>query len=138
MAVPAAAGGARHARRDAAQLQPHFGRAGRLARVAAAEDHVLHAVAAQALGALLAEHPGQRVDDVALAAAVRPDDGGDALFEGQLGPIGKALEAGDFETLQPHEQFRSLPVGDTNEKAASHERTRTHPAAEAAGSASKR
>ena len=91
-----------HARRDAAQPQPHFGGGRRLARVAAVEDHVLHAVAAQALRALLAEHPGDRVDDVALAAAVGADDGGDARVEGELGAVGKALEAGDFETIQPH------------------------------------
>jgi hypothetical protein len=37
-----------------AQAEPDFGRSGRLARVGSAEDHVLHLVAAQALGALLA------------------------------------------------------------------------------------
>jgi hypothetical protein len=84
------------------QLQLHLGGAGRLPRIAAAEDDVLHPIAAQALRALLAEHPGERVHDVALAAAVRPHDGGDAVVEGQLGTVGKALEAGDFETLQPH------------------------------------
>ena len=40
----------------------------------AGEDDVFHLAAAQRLGALLAEHPGDRVDDVALARAVRPDD----------------------------------------------------------------
>ena len=90
---------ARHARGDAAQPQADFRGAGRLARIAAAENDVLHAIAAQALGALLAEHPGDRIDDVALAAAVRPDDGGDAGVEGELGPIRKALEAGNLETI---------------------------------------
>ena len=54
------------------------------------EDHVLHALAAQALGALLAEHPRDGVDDVALAAAVGADDGGDAGVEGELGAIGES------------------------------------------------
>ena len=51
--------------------QPHLGGAGRLSRVAAVEDDVFHPVAAQALGALLAEHPRDGVGDVALAASVR-------------------------------------------------------------------
>ena len=76
--------------------------AGWLAGVAASENHVLHAVAAQALRALLAEDPGQRVHDVALAATVGPDDGGDALVEGELGAIWKTLEADNLQTLKPH------------------------------------
>ena len=91
-----------HARRHAAELEAHFGGGGGPPRVAAAEDHVLHPLAAQALGALLAEHPGQRVDDVALPAAVRPDDRGDAGVEGELGSIRKALEAGNLQALQSH------------------------------------
>ena len=59
----------------AAEPQSHFGGRRRLSRVAAAEDDVLHLVAAQALGALLAHHPGDGVGDVALAAAVGSDDG---------------------------------------------------------------
>ena len=38
----------------------------------AIEDHVLHRIAAQRGGAALAQHPAHRVDDVRLAAAVRP------------------------------------------------------------------
>ena len=82
-----------------AQPQPHLGGAGGLARVAAVEDHVFHPVAAQALGALLAQHPGDGVGHVALAAPVRPDDGGDAAIEGQMRAIGERLEAGDFKLL---------------------------------------
>ena len=91
-----------------AELQPDLGGRRRLARVAAAENQVLHAVAAQAAGALLAEHPRQRVDDVALAAAVRADNRRHALLEGQLRAVGKALETRDFETLEPHEEPGSL------------------------------
>ena len=46
--------------------RPSGGAAGR-----AGEDHVLHLAAAQRLRALLAEHPGDGVDDVGLAGAVR-------------------------------------------------------------------
>jgi hypothetical protein len=55
-----------------------------------------HLVAAQALGALLAHHPRDRVGDVALAAPVGPDDRRDALVERELGPIGKRFEAVDL------------------------------------------
>ena len=89
-------------RHHAAQVEPDLGRGRRLAGVAAAEDHVLHPVAAQALGALLAEHPGDGVDDVALAAAVRADDGGHARVEPHVGAIGKALEAREFESFEAH------------------------------------
>src|SRR5262249_57218977 len=72
-----------HVLDDAAQSQPDLGGGRRLARVAAAEDHILHLVAAQALGALLAHHPGDGVGHVALAAAVRPDDRGHPFVEGE-------------------------------------------------------
>jgi hypothetical protein len=49
----------------------HLGAAERRARGRPGEDDVLHLAAAQRLGALLAEHPGDGVDDVALARAVR-------------------------------------------------------------------
>ena len=84
-------------RQHVAQPEAHFGGAGRLARVAAVEDDVLHPVAAQALRALLAEHPGDGVGHVALAAPVGSDDRGDAAIEGQVGPVGEGLEARNFE-----------------------------------------
>ncbi len=99
----------RDPRRDARQLQPDFRRAGRFPRIAASEDHVLHAIAAQALGALFPEHPRQRVDDVALAAAVRADDRGDTIVERQLGSIWKTLEPDNFQALKPH-AVQSLPM----------------------------
>ena len=80
----------------AAETQPDFGRRRRLPCVAAAEEHVFHPLAAQALGALLTHHPRDGVGDVALAAAVRPDDGGHALVEGQLRAIGKRFEPVDL------------------------------------------
>ena len=88
--------------RHAAQPERHFRRPGGLAGIAAAEDDVLHLVAAQALGALLAEHPGERVGDIALAAAIRTDDRGHAAVEGQLGAIGERLESRDFEAIETH------------------------------------
>jgi DNA-binding response OmpR family regulator len=86
-------------REESRQAEAHFSGRTRLARIAAAENHILHAVTAQALGALLAQHPGDRISDVALAAAVWPDDGRNAVVEGQLGPVRKRLEPVDMETF---------------------------------------
>jgi hypothetical protein len=86
----------RRRQRDATQPQLHLGGAGRLARVAAAEDDVFHLLAAQAPGALLPQHPGERVGDVALAAPVRADNGGHAVVEGKLRAIGEGLESGNL------------------------------------------
>ena len=74
----------------------------------AGEDDVLHLAAAQRLGALLAEHPGDRVDDVGLARAVRADDAGDARLEAQRGRRGEGLEALQREALEVHDS----PVAD--------------------------
>ena len=49
---------------DVAETETHFRSAGGLARIGAAEDDVFHLVAAQALGALLAEYPRQRIGHV--------------------------------------------------------------------------
>ena len=65
----------------------------------AVEDDVGHLAAAQALGRLLAEDPADRVDDVALARPVRPDDAGDARREVEPGLVGERLEADQFEAL---------------------------------------
>ena len=56
------------------------------------EDQVLHAAAAQGLGTLLAERPANRLGDIALAAAVRADDPGDAGQNSHSRLLGKRLE----------------------------------------------
>ncbi len=88
--------------RDVGEFQPHLRRRRRLARVAAVEEHVFHALAAQALRALLAEHPGDGVHHVALAAPVRPHDGGNARVEPELSTVRETLEAVDVESGQSH------------------------------------
>ena len=66
------------------------------------EDDLFHLGAAQQAGPLFAEYPTHGVGDVGLAAPVRPDDGRDALIEGQRGLVGKRLEALHFQLGQPH------------------------------------
>ena len=68
----------------------------------AGEDDVLHLAAAQRLGALLAHHPGERVDDVGLAGAVGPDDAGDAGLELQGRGGGERLEPAKGQALEVH------------------------------------
>ena len=82
-----------------AQAQTHLGSTRGLSRIAAVEDHVFHPVAAKALGALFAQHPGDGVGDVALAAPVWPDDSGDAAIEREVRSIRERFEAGDFKLL---------------------------------------
>ena len=77
-----------------------FGEAEAAPRGGAVEDDVGHLAAAQALGALLAQDPADGIDDVALARAVGPDDGGDAVAELEDGLVGKAFEADQFQPFE--------------------------------------
>ncbi len=84
-----------------------LGPAERGAPAGTGEDDILHLAAAQRLGALLAHHPGERVDDVGLAGAVRPDHAGDAGLEAQGGGGGEGLEPAQRQTLQVHAPLSS-------------------------------
>jgi hypothetical protein len=66
------------------------------------EDHVFHLAAAQGLGTLLPHHPGEGIDDVGFARAVRPDDAGHPLLEGEGGRLGEGLEAFESQALEIH------------------------------------
>ena len=73
-----------------------------LARLRAAEDDVLHTRTAHGLGGLLAEHPADGVRHVALAAAVRPHDAGDAVVEADLRLVREGLESVEFYFFEVH------------------------------------
>jgi hypothetical protein len=60
--------------------QGDFCHAEGLAFLGAVENDVCHFAAAEGLGGGFAEHPADGIDDVRLAAAVRADDAGDALW----------------------------------------------------------
>ena len=91
-----------------AESQRHLGHAERRAGFGAGKNDILHFAAAQGLGRLLAEHPPDAVEDVALAAAVGPDDGGHSLVKFECGAVGKGLESDDVERLQIHGAFLRL------------------------------
>ena len=79
--------------------QGNFAVAQGLPPLGAAEDHVLHAGAAQGPGVLLSEHPAHRVRDIAFSGSVRSHDGGDAFLEDDLSPLRKGLEPVQFQLL---------------------------------------
>jgi hypothetical protein len=85
----------RHRQRDLRHAQ-------RLAFLGAVENDVRHLAAPQCLRRGLAEHPADRIHDVGLAAAVRPDDARHALCKLEYGLVRKGLEAVDFNGLQIH------------------------------------
>jgi hypothetical protein len=73
------------------------GPAGGLAVRRAVEDDVLHRLAAQLRGFRFAEHPAHRVDDIGLAAAVRPDHADQLPGHLEVGRIDEGLETGEFD-----------------------------------------
>ena len=100
------------------QVQRDLGHAGGLALARAGKNHVRHVRAAQALGALLSKHPADGVGDVRLAAAVRADNGRDAVtVELQFGAVAKGLEAQNLKLFQF--QQRCTPCARTLNAAGS-------------------
>ena len=64
-----------------------------------AENDILHGLTAEIFGRLLTEHPPDGIGYVAFAAAVRSDDGGNALAEPQHCFVGKGFKALYFYRL---------------------------------------
>ena len=82
--------------------QRDLGNTHRLARRRAREDNILHGLAAQLLGALLAQDPQNRVRDVRFSRAVGTDDDGQARLKRHMGAVGKRLEPFEREGLEIH------------------------------------
>ena len=68
------------------------------------EDNIVHLAAAQASGRGLAHHPAQRLDQVRFAAAVRPDDPGEARLDRQLRRVDKGFEPDEAEPRDLHQK----------------------------------
>ena len=92
----------REGRRRAPQMQLDLGQIERRPGGGAGEDHVVHLVAAQPARRGLAHDPAQGVDQVRLAAAIGPDDAGQARLDQQLGRLPERLEAGEAELGDLH------------------------------------
>ena len=86
---------ARHAHAPVAVVEQELDLADAARRVllGAREEHVLLALGAQLARRLRGHGPLQRIGDVGLAGAVRPDDDGHAALEAQLERIAERLEA---------------------------------------------
>ena len=80
----------------------HLGESHALTATAARVDDLVHALAAELAGVRLTERPAHGVDQVALAAAVRPDDRGDPRVEEHLATSGERLEPGQGDPPEPH------------------------------------
>ena len=73
--------------------QGHFGEIARRTAGGSCEDHIFHAAAAHRGRPVFAHHPAQRLQQVGLATAVRPDDTRQPLVDHQVGGVHKAFEA---------------------------------------------
>ena len=76
------------------------------------EEHVVRLLRAQLVRAQRARCPEQRVGDVRLPGAVRPDDDGHARLEAHLDRVRERLEAADADRLQVHASRRLLRRAD--------------------------
>ena len=90
------------------ETQAGLGVAERAAGRGAAEDHFGHLRRADGAGALLAQDPAHRVHDVALAAAVRPDERRDAGAEIEFGLVRERLEPAHLQLFEQHAVSLSL------------------------------
>jgi len=69
----------------------------RLTAVGPVEHHIRHLGTTQRGRPLLAQHPANRIGNIAFAAAVRPHNCDHAGLELQAGLVRKTLKAGDFD-----------------------------------------
>src|SRR5208282_176339 len=81
--------------------QRDFGHARGFAVAGSGEDYVFHTRATQRLRRLLAEHPGDGVGNIRLAAAVGADDGGHSVpVKLEFGAVAERLEAENLKPFQ--------------------------------------
>ena len=84
----------------------------RLSVLRALKDDVLHLCAAQMLDSLLAQNPGDGVGNIALAAAIRSDHGGDTVTgKDNLCVVREGFETDDFQPLQFEHAYESYITG---------------------------
>jgi len=74
------------------ERERHLGKVASGSRRGPGEDHVVHRARAQRLRRALAHNPAKRLEQVRLAAAVRPDHAGQSRPDPQLGCFDERLE----------------------------------------------
>ena len=84
------------------ERQRHLGAPERFHLRGAGEDDVVHLLRADRARSLCAKDPGDRVDDVRLAASIRADDNGHPRLEIEPGRRRERLETFEGERLQEH------------------------------------
>ena len=81
----------------------HFGVVARRAAAGAGKDHRFHVGGAQRLVGRLAHRPAQRLDQIGLAAAVRPDHAGQARLDQEVGRLDKGFKSVQAKARKFHE-----------------------------------
>ena len=84
------------------EIKADLGRIAGGAIAGAGEDDVVHAGRTHVLVGVLAHDPTERFDEVRLAAAVRPDNAGQAAFDDEFGGFDERLEADDTQAVEFH------------------------------------
>ena len=97
-----------------------------LARRGTGEDHVGQRIATQAAGGAFAHHPADRIDDVGLAATVRPDHAGHVGRQVQGGRIDEGFETGKLDRGQAHAAVSDPDSARLRGGAAFNERLDSH------------
>ena len=80
----------------------HFGVVARRTVAGTGEDHRVHVGGAQRLVRGLAHRPAQRLDQIGLAAAVRPDHAGQARLDHEIGGLNERLESVEAKAREFH------------------------------------
>ena len=77
------------------------------------KDHVLHLRTTERFDALFAQHPADRIRNVALTASVRTDNGSHSLVKLDKSVLGKGLKTLNFQLLKMHGSSRFFYLEDT-------------------------
>jgi hypothetical protein len=86
------------------QNERDFGNTGRSGRCTPIKEYIAHPGSAQTACTLFSQHPADTVEYIRLSTTIRTNHHRHSRMEVNGGPVGKALEAVDFEPLEkPHQ-----------------------------------
>ena len=87
---------------DVFESETHLRHPRRASAIGPGKDHVIHRLAAEVLGRLLAHAPANRIDDIRLATTVWSHDSGHRFVKGQNRPITERFKTNYFDPLYAH------------------------------------